>query len=146
MRLLEQLPAERGDVGYGRDGDAAAVGRFRTLGEGGFLVERRDVDLLETELFGLGDAALNLADRADFPAQADFCSETDFRRDIQVEVGRENGGNDGQVTGRVGHPEAAGDVQEDVFGGEFETGTLLEYGQQHIEPTSKPVAERWGVP
>ena len=73
--LLEQAAAESGDVGDRCDGDA----RRLAFGEGGFFVERRDIDLFETELFGFGDAAFDLADRTDLATETDFGGEADLR-------------------------------------------------------------------
>ena len=73
--LLEQAAAESGDVGDGGDGDAGRL----AFGEGRFFVERRNIDFLETELFGFGDAAFDLADRTDLATETHFGGEADLR-------------------------------------------------------------------
>jgi len=80
--LLEELATK---VGYGRYGgylDSGAGFSFAPCGKGALLVEGRNVDLLEAELFGLGYAALDLADRPDLAAEANLGRKTNLRRDI----------------------------------------------------------------
>ena len=121
--LLEQAAAEGGDVRDRDDPDVPAP-RFEGFGaaEGG------DVDGLEAELGGFGDPAFDLRDGTDLATEAHLAGKADLWRDEEVEVGREHRCDDGQIAGRVGHAEAAGDIQEDILGGQLEAGTLFEHG------------------
>ena len=50
-----------------------------------------------------------------------------------VGIAAEDGGNDGQVRGRVGHPQASGNVEEHILLRKLEANPFLQHSQEHIQ-------------
>jgi len=96
------------------------------------IVLRQD-DVAEAELLGFGNALLDAGYGTHLAREAYLASHTPSGIDGRIDVGREDGGNDGEVHSEVGDAQAAGNVDEDIFLRQFEADALLEYGQQHVE-------------
>ena len=90
-------------------------------------------EALKTEFLGFGNALGDAGDGADFAAQTAFAGHGHIALNGRVNVGREHGGDNAQVDGRIGNTDAAGDVEKHVLRTEFEAYTLFQNRQQHIE-------------
>jgi len=87
---------------------------------------------VESETFGFLNALLYSVHGTDLAGQTDLSGHADCAFDVQIEAGREDGGDDGEVDSGVVDLQASGDVQEDVFLCQFKAGSFLEDGQEHV--------------
>src|SRR4051812_23457117 len=85
----------------------------------------------EAEAFGFGEALLDLGDGAEFAEQAELSEDEGGGGHGAVHVGGGDGEGDGGVGGGVVEPDAADDVDEDVFVDEAEAGAFFEDGDDH---------------
>lgn len=84
-------------------------------------------------VFGFGNALCDARDGADFSAEPHFARHAHVAFDGGVDIAGKHRSNDREVDGGVGHSDAAGDIEEDVFLGQLETDAFFQHGQQHIE-------------
>ena len=93
-----------------------------------------DDDAFETQPGGFGNALLDAGNGPDFTTETYLGSQAGVRGHGDIYIGGEDGSGNGEVDGWVGDAEAAGDIEEYVFGPELESASFLEYGKKQVEP------------
>ena len=92
-----------------------------------------DEYLAESEFLSFGDALHDAADRTNLTTQTYFACHADITVDACIDIAREDGGDDAEVDGWIGDPDATCDVEIDILLPQFEAYTFLEYSQKHVE-------------
>lgn len=87
----------------------------------------------DAEAGGFAEAGFELWNGADFAAEAEFADGEGADGERAIHVGRRDGEGDGEIDGGFGGFDAAGDVDEDIIGGEAEFGAFFQYGDDHGE-------------
>ena len=89
----------------------------------------------KAQFAGLGNATGDASDRPYLTTQPHLAGHTDIARYGCVDIAGEHRGNDRQIDGWVGHSDAAGNVQENVFLCLLKADAFFQDSQQHIKPT-----------
>ena len=93
----------------------------------------RNDDIAEAQFLGFGDSLFDTVDGAHLTRETYLTTHAPTCLNRGIDIRREDSGDDAEVHGQVGHPETTCDVDEHVLLDKFETDTLLEDGEEHVE-------------